>query len=839
MRGGARSPRCLAALVLCTVLGGSAPVAAAEAPKAPEAKLPEMKAPKAPEAKAPEVKLPVEEVPELAPPEAPAVELPAMKLPAQLAGGEGGEGGGEAGVQVQELKDGQALTIKDIVESLVTTASNRPESTSEAPASIITITGEELRARGYHELTDLLDDLPSMDVVRGWGDTYFKNYWRGYRNNIGDPFLLMVDGVTLNHLFLGEVQIMAAIPLSNVERVEVVYGPASALYGPNASMGVINVITRRDLPDKQSTGVWAQIGMRSPQGSLGQLDEMTKVADVSALYKGQGFRVSVAGRFDFGVLDPAVSERFEWLKDTYSTDASLWGDFLNYPSIAGTFRSPSEKQSLDARLIVEKRNDERRVVGETEVAAQMYRMVNGSGLIYPADKYHVRSLYTVLEQSLSLRHRQELSGSLNSNTLLRYRRSNVDNPTSVLMRDSDTNAVTFKYLEHKNSSLSVSQGFGLFAGGDLMSRGDKLFFDFGFQFERRDLDAGTVVAADPWDPSVSFEDEDGGLLYDFPSPGESQNNLQNLNHFDSWGSYLLSKYKFWERHSVLLGLRVDYNTFFNEVTPTFRGGYVGRFLKDDLTVKLLYGQAVEEPGFNNLVHIDAEDKGSPEHSQTVELGLGYKLDWLMLHGTVYYVHFDGTIDTDTYVVVNEDGSTTETSLEGIRRMAGADLGATALIRLEGIRQLRVWGYYSPYLLAQQTALVDSVPTLVETGDLARHKLLLGATLEVNRYFSATALGRCMSERNPVSTNSLGTVPAYCVVDANVRLQDVFTEGLSLSLRVSNLLDTQFVHPGLYTADSGNDPGRWEGSQWIGSSGSTNSQMPQPGRAFALQLGLNL
>jgi outer membrane receptor protein involved in Fe transport len=279
---------------------------------------------------------------------------------------------------------------------------------------------------------------------------------------------------------------------------------------------------------------------------------------------------------------------------------------------------------------------------------------------------------------------------------------------------------------------------------------------------------------------------------------------------------------------VHAGLRLDYNSIFDQVVPTFRGGYVGHFLRNDLTVKLFYGQAVEEPGWQYLSgSLGTPEAGlvsDPEHSQTGELGADYKLtSWLVLHGSAYYVAFHGTIAE---------------GLEGERRMAGADLGATALVHASGIRQLRLWGYYSPYLYLKQSSKEDG-SVLLDTGDLARHKLLLGATLDVNRSFGVTALGRCISEREPVISNPLGTVPAYCVVDANVRLKDVFAEGLTVAFRVTNLLDTQYSHPGLYDADSGNTPGRWEDGQWIGSAGYSNSQMPQPGRAFTLQLGLDL
>lgn len=782
------------------VMVGALP-ARAQAPKAPEVKAPEVKAP---EVKLPEMQVPAGQAEALAGPGLPEA-LTGLKPSAQ------------DGLAAKEMDEGTLLTPQDLVKTEVTTASNRPESARDAPAWIITLTAQELRARGYQELTDLLDDLPGMDIIRPWGDTYFKSYWRGYRNEIGEPFLLLVDGMDFSHLWLGEAQIMAAIPLSNVERVEVAYGPASALYGPNAAMGVINVITRRKV-EAGGKGSRASTSVRSPQGSLLKPVDMTKVADFSALYQGQGFRASVTGRIDMGALDPALRERFEWLKNTYLTDERLWGDFLEYEGLAGPFRSPIEKQAVDARLFLEQRNPEGRRVGETEVAAQHYRLLSGRGLIYPGDRRQARGTWTVLEQALSLRHRHELSSTLESSTLLRYRQSNIDNPTNSLRRDADSREVSFRHFQSLNNSFALAQGFNLRAGRHLALTGDTLQLSFGFQYEHRNLDNGTEVIASTWRPGQAPPNPRTFLPP--PGPGDRP---ELRSKFDLWGAYLLSRYSFLGAHSLHLGFRLDYNTLFGGVEPTFRGGYVGHYL-ENLTVKLFYGQATQIPGWQELGVLTPED--APERSGTVEMGLDYTLGPLVLHGGLYYAHF------------LRPAREQREQPQIFRQMSGAELGATALLPLPRIRQLRLWAYYSPYLLTQETN-PQAPESLMQIGDLAWHKLLLGATLELNRWLSATALGRCISERRTVGTNPLGVIPGYCVADANLRVQDVFAEGLSLSLRVTNLLDTQYAHPGLYEADSGSFPGRWEEGRWIGSGGGYNSQLPQPGRAFTLQLGLEL
>ncbi|MBL8112989.1 MAG: TonB-dependent receptor plug domain-containing protein, partial [Acidobacteria bacterium] len=184
------------------------------------------------------------------------------------------------------------MSLEELLSVTVVSASNTSEKLAEAPATVIVITRDDLAKRGYTELSQVLDDLPGMQVVRPYGATYLKNYWRGFRNTIGDPFLLLLDGVVLNHLYFNTADVLVTLPLSNVARVEVVYGPASSIYGPNAFMGVINVIT--EAPSKNGT---------SFRGGLTAGSFATRLADVTASYQRDDFSVRLSARFDDGELD--------------------------------------------------------------------------------------------------------------------------------------------------------------------------------------------------------------------------------------------------------------------------------------------------------------------------------------------------------------------------------------------------------------------------------------------------------------------------------------------------------------------------------------------------------
>ena len=129
-------------------------------------------------------------------------------------------------------------------EETVVTASRRAQSTLEAPNATTVITAEEIRMSGATSLPELLRRVPGAEVmVMGVGSANVSI--RGFNQRLANKVLVLLDGRTEYQDFLG-LTLWSAIPvgLDEIERIEVIRGPGSALYGANAMLGVINIITR-------------------------------------------------------------------------------------------------------------------------------------------------------------------------------------------------------------------------------------------------------------------------------------------------------------------------------------------------------------------------------------------------------------------------------------------------------------------------------------------------------------------------------------------------------------------------------------------------------------------
>lgn len=134
------------------------------------------------------------------------------------------------------------LSLKELANLEVVSPLKGPASLKQVPASMRVIRAEDIRENGYTTLEDALADLPGFQFrnIQGFNSYVFMRGIPQQNNKI----LLLVDGVQINELNSGGFYGGGQFNLTNVERIEVVYGPASALYGTNAISGIIHIITR-------------------------------------------------------------------------------------------------------------------------------------------------------------------------------------------------------------------------------------------------------------------------------------------------------------------------------------------------------------------------------------------------------------------------------------------------------------------------------------------------------------------------------------------------------------------------------------------------------------------
>jgi len=147
--------------------------------------------------------------------------------------------------------------IEGLLDAEIVSASKSRQRLDEVPAYVQVVTQKEIKERGYQTIEDLLSDLPGFQFrnIQGFNSYVFQRGIASQNNLI----LLMIDGVQVNELNSGGFYGGGQYLMSNIAQVEIVYGPASALYGTNAISGIINLITKKET-DSQGAILSASYG---------------------------------------------------------------------------------------------------------------------------------------------------------------------------------------------------------------------------------------------------------------------------------------------------------------------------------------------------------------------------------------------------------------------------------------------------------------------------------------------------------------------------------------------------------------------------------------------------
>lgn len=168
------------------------------------------------------------------------------------------------------------MSLEELLQVEVTSASRKAEPAIHVPAAIFVLTREDLRRSGATSIPEVLRLVPGMDVAR-----LDSNRWsisaRGFKDQFANKMLVLIDGRSVyTPLFSGVWWDEVDVPFDEIERIEVIRGPGAAMWGANAVNGVINIITR----DAATTqGALVDAGGGTMDHSLvymrygGQLDE--------------------------------------------------------------------------------------------------------------------------------------------------------------------------------------------------------------------------------------------------------------------------------------------------------------------------------------------------------------------------------------------------------------------------------------------------------------------------------------------------------------------------------------------------------------------------------------
>ncbi|HTF28657.1 MAG TPA: TonB-dependent receptor, partial [Flavitalea sp.] len=236
------------------------------------------------------------------------------------------------------------LNLEQLNNVTIVSASKTQMEAGQAPATSYVVTETQIRLRGYRSLLDVLMDAPDFKIDdKAYSTSRNIITMRGISGQ--EKFIVMLDGVRISSPTNEALSIMENYPVNLARQIEIVYGPASALYGADAFSGIINIISKK--AEYASTRIEASYSAGDRGLQNGNIFASKKIAkDVVLTVSGQYF-------YDKGVM---MNKQFKsdslWDMTSHQTGTfnTLYGPMTPQKAVHGEYSAPLIAYNIYAGL---------------------------------------------------------------------------------------------------------------------------------------------------------------------------------------------------------------------------------------------------------------------------------------------------------------------------------------------------------------------------------------------------------------------------------------------------------------------------------------------------------
>ncbi|MCG9735140.1 TonB-dependent receptor [Pseudoalteromonas shioyasakiensis] len=191
-----------------------------------------------------------------------------------------------------------SLSFEDLLNVQVDIASKTSETLSSVPSTMSVFSRKQIQALGVDNAYEVMNFVPGMQSTRGdWVGAVPKDHARGVYLDSGNV-LVMINGERVNESSFGKASVyMPYIPIEVIEKIEFIRGPGSALYGSNAFLGVMNIVT-----SKERNTLQLVVGNNGRYGATGQFN--ASLSDDTSLFTSFSYDQKDGESYPQGVKDP-------------------------------------------------------------------------------------------------------------------------------------------------------------------------------------------------------------------------------------------------------------------------------------------------------------------------------------------------------------------------------------------------------------------------------------------------------------------------------------------------------------------------------------------------------
>ena len=618
-------------------------------------------------------------------------------------------------------------------EEIVVSALKKPRTVLKSPAIMSVITAKQIKQMGFRTLADVLDTVPGFHIsMDETGEREIAV--RGILDNNSQKIRVLIDGHSVNDPWRGGAMWnFDDLVVENIKRIEVIRGPGSALYGRNAFLAVVNVITKdtEDIDGFQ----WTVSG--------GSYDTQ----NYNMLFGKEYGDLEISGFFDYSDTE-GFSEIIE--------QDIIFGDPAS--KTPGRSHNSREKTDLNLKLLyknlyvkgkyMKKRRKDYIGVGDA---------LNDDSML--KDTY----IYFELIYKLALGEKLEITPKVY------YDQYNFD-PLFERRPDGLVNALgTYPdgiqgQLQFKQRTIGFENqlNYKMFEGNELT---------FGFQYEW--MHQGDIKSAE-----FTFNPITNAPL---PSPQDFSDTLPFTRRATRqiWALYLQDEWNITDDIDLTVGVRHDQFTRFGGTTnPRF--GLIWRFI-EDAHLKLLFATAFRAPNFQELfLTNNAQREGDPnldpEKINTYEVGLGYNFTRHVRGNINYFFNrIRERLILDTALTPDKFKNKGGARILGVEAELKADFGSD--------------NYAYVNYTFQKAADTDRN----RLPDVPVHKANLGVNVGFWKYANAHLNTVISGPRPREDGDTRADLPSYALVNLTVIGRN-FTNNLEIRSSIFNLFDKGYKDP---------------------------------------------
>ncbi len=337
------------------------------------------------------------------------------------------------------------------IDTVIVTATRTPTLASEVISDTVTISAEEIANSGAGSVTELLQRQRGIEVSRNGGPGTTSNVF--IRGANGNQSVVLVDGVRIASASTGSAS-WNGIPLSSIDRIEIVYGPLSTLYGADAIGGVIQLFTKKG---SGAPAISASVGGGSDRtyqadaAVAGSADRFNYSFSV-AKERSDGFSATRKGSSSFDPDDDGYSRKSAAGQVSYQlAPGHELGAMFLYADTDADYDSASfasYSTQVLSNVGIYSRNQ---ILPYWTSLVQASQARDKSGSFYGVGEYGFSQIDT---KTTTFTWQNDIRiGTDNLQLLGEYRKEEVEGSTSALNRDRNTKSVAATYSAKRGAHL--------------------------------------------------------------------------------------------------------------------------------------------------------------------------------------------------------------------------------------------------------------------------------------------------------------------------------------------------------------------------------------------------